>query len=203
MSEYITGILRAMADLEREPLTFRQCENLHLAAETIDLLRARVSELEAERDHAVRRADVAEEESGIEHRRANDFCEGMRQAQSERDALSAQLRAAREQAPVLRKTPMPDRSTGFVFTVLDYDLYESLPNDAVFYAAPVPPSQEARDALPDGWHLAKCSRFDGNTGVSLYKGDFGLPYWINAQTQERHVAEFLSAILAAKEKGNE
>ncbi len=48
MSDNITGILRAMADREREPLTFRQCENLHFAAETIDLLRARVAELEAD-----------------------------------------------------------------------------------------------------------------------------------------------------------
>jgi hypothetical protein len=44
----ITGILRVMADQEREPLTSRQCGNLLYAADTIDKLRARVAELEAE-----------------------------------------------------------------------------------------------------------------------------------------------------------
>lgn len=102
MSDNITGILRALAEREREPLTFRQCENLHYAAETIDLLRASIEELDGKAfavGHVLGRAGFKPEDMSNPAKCIEAIMQNAEKLMAERDAARAAL-AKREAVPV-------------------------------------------------------------------------------------------------------
>lgn len=152
-----------------------------------------IERLTAERDHAVRRAEVADEEMREACRRAvewqDECCDRQNRVvelEAERDAMSAQLRAAGEK---LRIAAMAADWADVCHATQLREIVTPVESSTFSAVAPVPQPQEARDAEL----LAALSR-----ALTFIRWQVGGP--ADDDGEACQLAEYIAAILAAKEK---